>query len=151
MRGSLHCATDGEAARCSGRDDGCVGVIGEEQATAKAKAGSFGCAQDRLFDCGGKSAAFAQDDNFGGVWKRTSNSKCKDEIRGSLHYAMDDKAVHCFGRDDGSVRQSHKRDEWGTQRTGTRAWPALVLGGGLLDVVDDQDGVGALGLFQFQA
>ncbi len=28
---------------------------------------------------------------------------------------------------------------------------ALVLGGGLLDVVDDQDGVGALGLFHFEA
>lgn len=24
----------------------------------------------------------------------------EDEIQGSLHFAMDDKAVHCFGRDD---------------------------------------------------
>ena len=52
---------------------------------------------------------------------------------------------------------SQKRDVghpvlWWVLEVGTlRAWPALVLGGGLFDVVDDEDGVGALGLFQFQA
>ena len=30
------------------------------------------------------------------VWRRTGES----EIQGSLHCAMDDKTVHCFGRDD---------------------------------------------------
>jgi hypothetical protein len=32
--------------------------------------------------------------------KSTSNSKCKGEMRGSLHCAMDGETVHCFGRDD---------------------------------------------------
>ena len=37
MRGSLHCATDGETVRCFGRDDA-SGVDGEKQATARTKA-----------------------------------------------------------------------------------------------------------------
>ena len=38
------------------------------------------------------------------VLRRTNNcknkNKGKSEMRGSLHYAMDDTTVHCFGRDD---------------------------------------------------
>jgi hypothetical protein len=36
--------------------------MAEAMPLSKTTAGSFGYAQDRLFDCGGKFAAFAQDD-----------------------------------------------------------------------------------------
>jgi hypothetical protein len=34
IQGSLHCASDGDAVRCFGRDDGVLGCVGGEQATA---------------------------------------------------------------------------------------------------------------------
>jgi hypothetical protein len=55
---------------------------------ARATAGSFDFAQDRLFDCGGKSAAFAQDDNFSeGDWREQATAKAK-ATAGSFGYVQ---------------------------------------------------------------
>ena len=58
------------------------GPISEARAGAKATTASFGCAQDRSFDCGGKCAAFAQDGSFGG-WR--GGRLCEERVRNPSH------------------------------------------------------------------